>query len=116
MEAINFLQELQKVLIDGAQQLQNTASTTGVGTTEPKGVITAIVGTASVVNSAGADVFAKADVYNGKDLPVGHEAHKGGRPPPDLAAPPRQRRNDQPLRAMRYRPIAVGDSEGVSRC
>lgn len=56
MDAINFLQELQKVLIDGAQQLQNTASTTGVGTTEPKGVITAIVGTASVVNSAGGRV------------------------------------------------------------
>ena len=69
MEAINFLQELQKVLIDGAQQLQNTASTTGVGTTEPKGVITAIVGTASVVNSAGADVFAKADVYNAQGPP-----------------------------------------------
>jgi HK97 family phage major capsid protein len=65
MDAPNFLSELQKILLDSAAQLQNTAYTTGTGTGQPKGVITAgIVGGTSVVTSATTDVFAKADVYN----------------------------------------------------
>jgi HK97 family phage major capsid protein len=62
MDAINFLSELQKVLIDSALQLQNTAFTVGGGSTDPKGIITAIVGTASVV--VGTEAFPKTQVYS----------------------------------------------------
>jgi HK97 family phage major capsid protein len=61
MDAANFLPELQKVLIDGADQLMATAYTTGTGTGQPKGIVTAIVGTASVVT--GTEAFANSQVY-----------------------------------------------------
>jgi HK97 family phage major capsid protein len=63
MDASNFLQELQKVLVDAADQLQNTAYTLGTGTGQPTGIITALPA-GSVVTSATTDVFAKTDVYN----------------------------------------------------
>jgi len=64
MDTANFLAELQKVLLDGADQLQATAFTTGTGTGQPKGIITALAGTASEINAATDDVFARADVYS----------------------------------------------------
>ena len=63
MDALNFAAELQGVLLDAAEQLMATAYTTGTGTGQPTGIITALVGTSSLVASAGADVFARADVY-----------------------------------------------------
>jgi HK97 family phage major capsid protein len=63
MDAVGFLEELQKILIDGADQLQNTAYTLGTGSGQPTGIITGLVGSGSIVNSATTDVFAKADVY-----------------------------------------------------
>jgi HK97 family phage major capsid protein len=63
MDAVNFVQELQTVLVDGADQLMNTAYTLGTGTGQPKGVIVALTGVSEVA-AATADVFAKADVYN----------------------------------------------------
>ena len=62
-DAVNFLAELQRVLLDGAEQLQATAYTTGSGIGQPTGIVTALVGTGSLVASAGADVFARGDVY-----------------------------------------------------
>jgi HK97 family phage major capsid protein len=62
MDAINFLSELQKVLLDGALQLQNTAFTTGGGSVDPKGIVTALVGTASIV--VGTEAFPKTQVYS----------------------------------------------------
>ena len=59
----NFLGELQKLLVDGADQLQNTAYTLGTGTAQPKGVITALVGSASEINAAADDTFARGDVF-----------------------------------------------------
>lgn len=63
MDAVGFAEELQMVLVDAADQLQATAYTTGTGSAQPTGIITGLVGSGSIVNSAGADVFAKADVY-----------------------------------------------------
>jgi HK97 family phage major capsid protein len=63
MDAVNFLGELQGVLVDAADQLQATAYTTGTGSGQPTGIITALTGTASVVASAGADVLAAGDVF-----------------------------------------------------
>lgn len=62
MDAINFSQELQKLLVDAAEQLSNTAYTTGSGTGQPKGVITALTGGSSELDGAGESVGV-VDVY-----------------------------------------------------
>ena len=43
-DALNFLSELQKVLVDAADQLMATAYTTGTGSGQPTGIITALAG------------------------------------------------------------------------
>jgi HK97 family phage major capsid protein len=65
MDAVNFTQELVVLLVDAADQLQATAYTTGTGTGQPKGIVTALAGTGSIVTSAATDVFntAGVDVY-----------------------------------------------------
>ncbi|MGH4012202.1 MAG: phage major capsid protein [Pseudonocardiaceae bacterium] len=63
MDAPNFLRELQMVLIDAADQLMATAYTTGSGTGQPKGIITALAGTASDINGGGTEALAMADAY-----------------------------------------------------
>jgi HK97 family phage major capsid protein len=62
-DARNLTQELGKVLVDAADQLQATAYTTGTGSGQPTGIITALTGTASEVNAATDDTFAAADIY-----------------------------------------------------
>jgi predicted phage gp36 major capsid-like protein len=62
MDALNFAGELQTVLIDAAEQLMATAYTTGTGSGQPTGIITAIVGTASVV--VGTEAFPSSQVYS----------------------------------------------------
>jgi HK97 family phage major capsid protein len=63
MDAVNFLAELQNLLLDAADQLQATAFTTGTGSGQPKGIITALAGTASEINVITAETFTAADVY-----------------------------------------------------
>jgi HK97 family phage major capsid protein len=63
MDAPNFLNELQTLLLDAADQLQATAFTTGSGTGQPKGIITALAGTASEINVITSETFAAADVF-----------------------------------------------------
>ncbi len=65
MDAVGFAGELQKVLVDAADQLMATGYTTGTGTGQPTGIITALAASAPtvVVPSAVADTFGKADVY-----------------------------------------------------
>jgi HK97 family phage major capsid protein len=43
-DAVNFMQELGKLLVDGAEQLNATAYTTGTGSGQPTGIITSLVG------------------------------------------------------------------------
>jgi HK97 family phage major capsid protein len=62
-DATSLMQELGRLLQDGANQLLNTALTTGSGTGQPTGIVTSLVGTGSVVNSIGTDVLASGDVY-----------------------------------------------------
>ncbi len=64
MDAVRFTEELQMVLVDAADQLMATAYTTGSGTGQPKGFITALAGTSSEINAAADDTFARGDVYN----------------------------------------------------
>ncbi|WP_206050813.1 phage major capsid protein [Nocardioides speluncae] len=63
MDGASFMIELQTLLVDALDQLQATAYTTGPGTTAPKGFVTGLAGTASEVNAAADDTFARADVY-----------------------------------------------------
>lgn len=63
MDARNFLQELTGVMADAADQLQATAFTTGSGTGQPKGFVTALAGTASEINSGGTEALVAADAY-----------------------------------------------------
>lgn len=62
-DAVNFMNELGTLLVDAAEQLNATAFTTGSGTGQPKGVITALTGGPSVVNSGTAATLAASDVY-----------------------------------------------------
>jgi len=45
-DAVNFMQELGNLLVDGAEQLNATAQTTGSGSGQPTGIITALVAAA----------------------------------------------------------------------
>jgi HK97 family phage major capsid protein len=63
MDAPNFLAELQKLLLDAADQLMATAYTTGTGSGQPKGIITALAGTASEINVITGETFTAADVF-----------------------------------------------------
>jgi HK97 family phage major capsid protein len=66
-DAVNFMQELGKLLIDGAEQLCATAFTTGSGTGQPTGIITSLVasaGTVALVAPGTPETLAAGDVYN----------------------------------------------------
>jgi HK97 family phage major capsid protein len=65
MDAANLQSELGGLLVDGAEQLQAVAYTTGTGTGQPKGIITALVaaGGATII-ATGTNVLAQADLYN----------------------------------------------------
>lgn len=62
-DAVALASEIGKLLSDGALQLLNTSLTTGSGTGEPTGIITALTGGSSIVSTATADTLAASDVY-----------------------------------------------------
>ncbi|WP_151475411.1 phage major capsid protein [Streptomyces albicerus] len=63
MDAVDLLGQLRVVLADAAAQLQNTAYTTGTGTGQPKGLVTALAGTASEINTTGTEALVATDPY-----------------------------------------------------
>ena len=63
MDALQFLDELRRLLLDGADQLMATAYTTGTGTGQPTGIVTALAGTASEINTAGSEALVAADAF-----------------------------------------------------
>jgi HK97 family phage major capsid protein len=63
MDGVNFAQELQKVLVDAADTLQATAYTVGTGSGQPTGVIQALLGGASKINTTGSEAIVSADPY-----------------------------------------------------
>lgn len=63
MDAVNFLGELQRVMVDSADNLMNTAYTTGSGSGQPKGFVTALAGTASEINGGGSEAIVAADAF-----------------------------------------------------
>jgi HK97 family phage major capsid protein len=65
-DAANVTQEVGQLLAMGKDVLEAAAFATGTGSGQPTGIVTALVasaGGASIVASAGANVFALADVY-----------------------------------------------------
>jgi HK97 family phage major capsid protein len=62
-DANALLGEVTKLMNDGMTQLLNTAFTTRSGVGNPTGLITALTGGASVVNTATGGTLAAADVY-----------------------------------------------------
>ncbi len=63
-DGTNFVSEVSKLLLDGLDQLTATAFTTGSGTGQPTGIISALAGGSSVVATATADALVPGDVYN----------------------------------------------------
>ncbi|GAA1018217.1 phage capsid protein [Acrocarpospora pleiomorpha] len=55
MDAIDLTNELKRVSQDAADNLMATAYTTGNGSTAPRGIVTALAGTSSEINSTGAE-------------------------------------------------------------
>lgn len=65
-DATNFIVELQKLLLDAAVQLSDTAYTVGTGSGEPKGFITALVaaeGTVPLIEPKTSETLSAADPY-----------------------------------------------------
>ena len=76
MDGINFLLELQRVLIDSADNLQATAFTTGSGSGQPQGIVTGLAGTGSEINCITAETLTAADAYALQDaLPARFSAN-----------------------------------------
>lgn len=66
-DAVNFLGELSRLLVDGAEQLSATAYTTGSGSGQPTGLITKVVassGTVALITPGTPETLASGDVYN----------------------------------------------------
>lgn len=59
----NVAQEIGRMIAFEKDRMESVAFTTGSGSGEPTGIVTALTGTASVVASATTDTFAVADVY-----------------------------------------------------
>lgn len=62
-DATTLMQELGRLLQDGADQLLAAAFTTGSGTGQPTGVVSALVGGSSVVTGDGSEAVTASDVY-----------------------------------------------------
>ncbi|MGW6120212.1 phage major capsid protein [Nocardia sp. NPDC055165] len=65
-DGLSFVQQLQGVLADAAEQQNATAYTTGNGSTAPKGIITSLVasaGSVPLISPTTAETFAAADIY-----------------------------------------------------
>ncbi len=64
-DGLQLITQLQGLLADGALQLENTAFITGNGTTQPKGIVTALVaaGGSVIVAGTGSEALVAADLY-----------------------------------------------------
>lgn len=62
-DAANVTTEVGRLLAAGKDDLESAAFTTGSGSGQPTGIVTALTGGSSVVPSASADTFALGDVY-----------------------------------------------------
>ncbi|WP_327105134.1 phage major capsid protein [Nonomuraea glycinis] len=63
MDALDFTNQLRRASQDAADQLMATAYTTGAGSTEPTGIVTALAGTASEINGTGSEALDDSDPF-----------------------------------------------------
>ena len=71
MDALNFVSELQRVMLDAAMNLQADAYTTGSGNGQPAGIVTGLVGTDSEIDGDGSEALADSDPFKlQNDLPA----------------------------------------------
>jgi HK97 family phage major capsid protein len=63
MDGVNFAQELQLALVDAADTLMATAYTVGSGSGQPTGVVQALLGGASKINTTGSEALNAFDPY-----------------------------------------------------
>ncbi len=72
----NATAEVARLLAFGRDVLENAAFTTGSGSGQPTGIITALTGTSSIVTSTTTDTFAAADIYKTDNaLPARYRAN-----------------------------------------
>lgn len=72
----NLIQELRTIMLDERDVAEASAFTTGNGTTQPQGFVTALDGTASEVAPTTAETYAVADIYKTLEaLPARHRAN-----------------------------------------
>lgn len=60
-DAVSFINELSRIIVDAVDGLVSTAYTTGGGSTAPQGIITGLAGTCSEINGGGSEVLAVGD-------------------------------------------------------
>ncbi len=60
----NGAQEIARLLAEGREILEAAAFAVGSGSGQPTGIVTALVGSSSIVTSAGADTLAVGDLYS----------------------------------------------------
>ncbi|MER6827252.1 phage major capsid protein [Streptosporangium sp. NPDC000563] len=63
MDALDLTNQLRVVARDAADQLMATAYTTGNGSTAPRGIVTALVGTSSEIDTLGSEALAATDPF-----------------------------------------------------
>lgn len=62
-DAVGFVTEIGRLLVDGITQLWAEAYTVGTGSGQPTGFITALTGTASEINTGGTEALIASDPY-----------------------------------------------------
>ncbi len=62
-DAVSLLEQVTRLMSDGMTQLLNVAFTTGSGTGNPTGIVTALAGGSSVVNAGTSGTLTADDVY-----------------------------------------------------
>jgi HK97 family phage major capsid protein len=62
-DAVDLVGQVRTLMSDAADQLQATAFTTGSGDDQPTGIVTALAGTASEINTTGTEAIVAADAY-----------------------------------------------------
>lgn len=63
MDALDLTNQLQIAARDAADQLMATAYTTGNGSTAPRGIVTALAGTSSEINTTGSEALDDSDPF-----------------------------------------------------
>ena len=114
MDAVDVAAEVAELLQTARDDLESVTFVTGTGTNQPTGIITALSGTASVVNAGTADTFGLVDLYGStaRCRPSSGSRRRGSRTarsstPPGSSTPAAARRCGRSSRATSRRRCSV---------